>query len=299
MTPEYAAPASPELILVKESGHGSPAPIEQESDFVRGLQSTLELSEQLTTMQRWLKQSLGIEALHYSHGGFQIKLELGALRNNHCEYRLSALKEELGEIRISRGRRFQEEELKQAEIILSHWVLPLRNALRYRQAVEAALTDPLTGAGNRVAMDSALERELALAARYNNALSLLIVDIDHFKRINDSFGHVAGDHVLRQVADTLRDVTRKTDMIFRYGGEEFVVVLSNTAAEGASIIAERIRDAIERLNLELGDQGVKLSVSLGLSSLRPKEALNALFGRADRALYKAKAAGRNCTAVEF
>jgi len=199
----------------------------------------------------------------------------------------------LGEVTFSRRKRFSEAELSNIESLLGSLIFPLRNALKYRSAVQSALRDPLTGTGNRIALDNALAREKSLADRYDQPLSLLTIDIDHFKRINDNFGHSSGDEVLREVARGIVAVTRQTDMTFRFGGEEFVVLLNKTNPEGASVIAERIRHFIEKARVETNNELLQATVSIGVSTLRKDESTKMLFDRADQALYKAKAQGRN------
>jgi len=201
--------------------------------------------------------------------------------------------DDLGEVEFSRKTRFNEEELSGIEAALTALLYPIRNALRYHAALQTALRDPLTGTGNRIALDNALRRECQLAERYAQSVSLLVLDIDHFKLINDNHGHSVGDQVLQLVAERIHNVTRETDMTFRYGGEEFVVVLSITDREGAAIIAERLRLIIEHeaFNTDVGP--VNITVSVGASCLQAQDNIKQLFDRADDALYKAKHQGRN------
>jgi diguanylate cyclase (GGDEF)-like protein len=262
-------------------------------DLINALQSTLELQEQLNIFHRWLGQLVAVDGLKYLNPQHQIELILGAETLHHCHYRLSTEQESLGEIEFTRRQRFSEEELSQIETSLTALLYPVRNALRYHVAVQTALRDPLTGAGNRIALDNALHRECQLAERYAQSVSLLVLDIDHFKAINDSHGHSVGDQVLQQVADCIRTVTRETDMTFRYGGEEFVVVLSKTDLPGAALIAERVRHSIAQQTFATQAGNIHLTVSLGASSLGVKENIKNLFDRADQALYQAKSLGRN------
>ena len=262
-------------------------------ELVNTLQSTLDLAEQLRIFKCWIEQNIAVEGLHYHQPQHHISIALGVEAKHHSHYRLTTDDENLGEIQFSRGKPFSEEELSQLETALSSLLYPVRNALRYHVAVETALRDPLTGTGNRIALDNALRRECQLAERYAQAVSLLVIDIDHFKNINDSFGHTVGDQVLKQVATAIRTVTRETDMTFRYGGEEFVVVLSKTNIDGANLIAERVRQCIEQQQFKTQSGNTKVTVSLGASTLQQKENIKNLFDRADHALYQAKSLGRN------
>jgi diguanylate cyclase (GGDEF)-like protein len=182
--------------------------------------------------------------------------------------------------------------------------LSLRHALEeertrcaeLRHALEAlrlaAITDPLTGLYNRRAMDQHLS-ELWTGANVG-ALSVLMLDIDDFKHINDTYGHPSGDRVIREVAATLRRCLRAQDSAFRYGGEEFMVLLPNTPLEGAISVAESIRGRIEALHLEHVLSGrMRCTVSLGVASRQEREDCVSLFHRVDRALYLAKGSGRN------
>ena len=170
---------------------------------------------------------------------------------------------------------------------------PLRNGIRYQEAIRSALTDPLTGAGNRICLDNVLAREFELASRYQQPLSILMIDIDYFKRVNDTFGHAAGDKVLKTVAETLRVTSRCADMAFRYGGEEFVLLLNKTDLAGARIIAERLRSTIAGLSCIYENSEIPITISIGIAEVREGETRDNLLKRADDALYKAKHSGRN------
>ncbi len=146
-------------------------------------------------------------------------------------------------------------------------------------------TDPLTGLSNRRALDDSLESLFAMKDRYELTFSLCIIDVDHFKRINDEYGHLEGDRVLQEVASLVDNCVRETDLVTRYGGEEFIVLMPSTNLEGANIFAERVRQAVQsRLNV---------TVSGGVAQASATDEPQTLIARADSALYRAKAAGRN------
>jgi len=257
------------------------------------MQSTLNLDDILQIFFEQMQSIVTARGLFYENGGEGLKVQLGSPSPHKINYRLNTDTDMLGEVTFSRRKRFSEAELSNIESLLGSLIFPLRNALKYRSAVQSALRDPLTGTGNRIALDNALAREKSLADRYDQPLSLLTIDIDHFKRINDNFGHSSGDEVLREVARGIVAVTRQTDMTFRFGGEEFVVLLNKTNPEGASVIAERIRHFIEKARVETNNELLQATVSIGVSTLRKDESTKMLFDRADQALYKAKAQGRN------
>lgn len=173
----------------------------------------------------------------------------------------------------------------------------MRNALLYRAATRSALRDPLTETGNRVAMDQTLQREIDMARRHLNPLSLLMLDIDHFKVINDTHGHTAGDSVLRAVAGAIKGQLRNVDMVFRFGGEEFLILLSNTGREAAALVGERLRKAAQAQDYWADGTRIDLTVSLGCSTLLAAESAESLLRRADNALYVAKREGRNRLAM--
>ncbi|HEX9306060.1 MAG TPA: GGDEF domain-containing protein [Anaeromyxobacter sp.] len=171
---------------------------------------------------------------------------------------------------------------------------------RYQMKLaEGALQDPLTGLYNRRHLDERLASELAGAQRHGRPVSLLMIDIDHFKAVNDAHGHLAGDEALKMVAFVLRGAVRKEDVLARYGGEEFVVIARETAFEGARALAERIRRAVERSHCswqgrELGlTVSIGVTVSVGLTEFLPGRSEREVLEAADRALYLAKQQGRN------
>jgi diguanylate cyclase (GGDEF)-like protein len=175
-----------------------------------------------------------------------------------------------------------------------------------RKLVEGALQDPLTGLYNRRLMEDRLGSELAGALRHGRLVSVLMIDIDHFKAVNDSRGHLAGDEALRMVANTLRATIRKEDFVARFGGEEFVVIARETALDGAKLLGERIRHAVERSRCVWQDQEIAVTVSVGVTvsatsgRFVPGETELRLIEAADRALYRAKQEGRNrVVAVEL
>lgn len=158
---------------------------------------------------------------------------------------------------------------------------------------ELALRDGLTGLLNRRYWESCLEREFARHQRYDNPVSLVIFDIDHFKRVNDTYGHQTGDEVIRETARITSQLVRETDFAGRYGGEEFVVLLPGTTLDGAAQFAERLRSSIERQQLDYQGSPLTFTISLGVATLTDDMAgYLTLLERADKALYQSKEGGR-------
>jgi diguanylate cyclase (GGDEF)-like protein len=192
------------------------------------------------------------------------------------------MRRQLLELREARARQSKiEQRLRESQTRLKE-----ANALLQ----ELVTTDALTGVKNRRAFDEGLQQAWKLSARTKSPLALLMVDVDHFKRVNDTLGHEAGDDVLRLVAQTLQFMTRSTDMVARYGGEEFVVVLPGTEAEAAVSFAEQLRLNIANLSW----RGHPLTVSIGVDAgMATGKTECQLVARADAALYRAKNSGRN------
>jgi len=163
-----------------------------------------------------------------------------------------------------------------------------------RELEESSRTDGLTGLFNRMYWEQCLVREIKRSLRTGVPTALIMFDIDHFKTVNDTYGHLAGDEILRSVAQCLREIVRDTDFIGRYGGEEFGVIATDSDLEGGLALAERIRSAIETLAVEYEGRLVSVTVSLGVAALdETVDRHETLIARADEALYKSKNSGRN------
>ena len=169
---------------------------------------------------------------------------------------------------------------------------------RLREKHEQAVRDPLTGLYNRLAYDERIVQEFARAKRYKQPLSLAVLDIDRFKRINDSYGHKAGDKALKIIADRVRNNLRETDFLARYGGEEFAIVMPETCLSDGLVAVEKLRKDVSQSQFHYQGAGVAITVSVGLAEMHEDDNPETLFQRADRALYKAKDSGRDRTCVE-
>ncbi|VVN65661.1 GGDEF domain-containing protein [Pseudomonas fluorescens] len=286
-------------------GFGQPSPLLQRpvslaqlrQQLSLQLQTSLEPQRILGLFFREIKRLVPLDALNYQHQASDLRLEFGQ-GGHHCvSYNLSHEGEHLGELLFRRNQRFSEQERGNLEGLLCALLYPVRNALLYRAATQSALRDPLTDTGNRIAMDQTLQREIDLSRRHLQPLSLLMLDIDHFKKINDSHGHPAGDQVLKAVAASIKGQLRNVDMVFRFGGEEFLILLSNTGREPAALVGERLRHAAQAQDYWVDDAFIELTVSLGCSTLLPAESAESLLRRADSALYVAKRQGRNQLAM--
>ena len=164
------------------------------------------------------------------------------------------------------------------------------------KSVELAVVDPLTGLNNRHFLDAYMDKLISRSKRRNTPISLLITDIDKFKRVNDTYGHDAGDEALREFARRLRGTVRGADLACRFGGEEFLVLMPDTTEQMAVQVAERLRKSIEEMPFDITGESDPLSVttSVGVTSFNPElDDSKTLLKRADNALYEAKSQGRN------
>lgn len=263
------------------------------------LQTTLDYKQLLTLFKREIASSVLVEGIEFSNPEHQVHHLDGQKGPHTCNYTLSAQGQGLGEITFFRTTRFREHEMANLEALMGTLIYPLRNAMRYRSALNQAFKDPLTGAGNRIALNEALQREMELAKRHGYELAVLMLDIDHFKTINDRFGHLVGDEMLKAAVNTITQCVRQTDICFRYGGEEFVVILNNCNIANARLIAERIRMDVSETVLQTQDDNfLQATISCGLSVYDINDSLENLIHRADVALYKAKNSGRNKVCVQ-
>lgn len=265
--------------------------------LLQALQTSQDPDQIIQLFFRHIQPLVNISGIRFMFKQNRADIRCGKNAPHHCDYRLTTEDGYLGEIIFNRNKRFNESELASLESLLSSLVYPLRNALNYETALRLSLHDPLTGLGNRAALDTALHRELQLAERHHLELSLLMIDIDHFKHINDAYGHARGDEVLKAIAQTIQSACRDSDISFRFGGEEFVVLLRKTNASGARMIAERIRKQITSLCLDSAGSKIHPTVSIGIGThaTGQRENIRDMFERADKALYQAKALGRNRT----
>ena len=260
------------------------------------LQTTLKINLQIELFARKLRQHIKIDGMTYQLPDGDSIQKTGRITVHRATYDLRIEKQKLGTICFYRDKHLSKKEVTLLESLLCALVYPLRNALEYSHAMELASHDALTGIHNRHAMDEALNREIDLANRQSTPLSILILDADHFKNFNDTYGHAYGDEVLKTIADTIAATIRGSDQLFRFGGEEFVVLTSQTVSDGAHLLAERIRKNIEAIS-QIDSINTHTTVSLGVATLLKNETAKQFFERADAALYQAKENGRNRTEV--
>ena len=261
--------------------------------LLKELQTTLEVDALIRLFSTGVRPLVNHGGLAYHHPIEGLEQLHGVCSGHTNGSVLSIHGEALGRVTFYRGHPFDEEErwrLARLARLLAH---PLRNALLYRRAIQTAYLDPLTGINNRGAFDEALTHEVELARRKGRPLTLAVADIDRFKAINDHFGHAIGDRALQSLVESAQHCIRGADSLYRYGGEEFVILLRDTPLEGAVLLAERLRGHVDGRRHHCGEVSITMTVSIGVAQWSRGENGTELFKRADAALYRAKNEGRN------
>lgn len=257
------------------------------------LHASLDINTLLHNFLDKVNELVALHGINYRFPKLQIYSQCGSRCGDAKDYELSRDNESLGELTLYHKYGFTADEVLKLEELLQLLVNPLFNALEYAHMLQGAMIDPLTQLPNRAAFELGLRREINLAKRHSLPFSLLMIDIDHFKAINDTYGHHAGDAYLTSFAKQLEMVCRESDSCFRLGGEEFVMLCPKTDVSGAVILADRIRKAISEFSIQYNQQCLKITISVGVAGYVSGEQGTVLVGKADQALYRAKHQGRN------
>jgi diguanylate cyclase (GGDEF)-like protein len=262
--------------------------------LVEQLQTSLELPQQLQIFSMAAGKILPLSSIeiHTAVGSF---LAPGSYSSAH-EYRSMLVLQEqcLAELVYQSDTQVSPLQQRRLAELETQWLFPLRNGLIVTRLQQLALKDTLTGLGNRRFFDDAFAKAVLLSARKQLPCALILLDLDNFKPVNDQHGHHAGDEVLLSVADAMRQTLRLSDNIFRFGGDEFAVLLTAEDALSAELVAHRLVKAISQHHT---CEKYGVSASAGLAQLQSDEQGLALFQRADDALYQAKQAGKNAVKV--
>ncbi len=266
-------------------------------EITQGLQTSLDPTRLIEIFSMEVGALIVHQGVSYLNDELELDVKLGRQARHSCTYNLNLGDEPMGKLTFRRERKFNGAEIETLEHLLCSLLYPLRNALLYQDALQLAQKDPLTGINNRAALDEMMRRELSHARRQDSSYALLILDIDHFKAVNDKYGHIIGDCALKAVASTIGSCKRDGDLLFRYGGEEFVVLMRDTGLAGSHLLAERIRTAFESSPCTCSGVDLDIRVSIGVSILQGNDSPVSLFARADQALYSAKRNGRNQVCV--
>jgi len=197
-----------------------------------------------------------------------------------------------------RKREFSTNEINLCKLLAQQTAIAIANARLFEEAQNQALTDALTGLYNRRGLFEIGHIEFTRTRRLKRSFSAIMIDIDHFKRVNDKYGHPVGDQVLQFLASEFRSVVRAADIVGRYGGEEFVIFLSDSDVKSALDLAERLRNMVERTPFHVEENEIRITISLGVAEYNENSPnLETLVARADQALYVAKHKGRNCAVL--
>ncbi|MEM6545378.1 MAG: GGDEF domain-containing protein [Pseudomonadota bacterium] len=273
---------------------------EQQLYLAQRLVGSSSVHELLTRYFAWVSEIGLADGLNYLSEEPAEIANFGEKRHHSAQYELTLNGEPLGEVRFSRRKRFSEEELANLEQSLGLFSRCLKTAREIGQLRALATHDPLTGLFNRGALDTWMETELRRARRHKSPLVAMMIDIDHFKSLNDNLGHLVGDKILRGMAGVFRRGTRGSDLLFRFGGDEFAILLPHTDVKGAESVARLIRSSLAKLSdseLGLNDKTAskRPDVSIGIAAFKEGDDQDSLLRRADTHLYHAKALGRGRT----
>lgn len=234
------------------------------------------------------------DSVNFESESKNLALNYGTPQRYSCTYDVFLLEDFLGTMTFTRSERFTEQEIRLVEYMLMGIVHPLNNAYLYSEAIRAASHDPLTGVNNRTSLDRVINREIDLARRHLMPLSIIMIDVDRFQSINHSHGYVVGDNALKSVAGCVTACARESDIVFRYNDDVFVIVLTNTSIDGPSFLAERIRETVEGLDIELAEIQLQITVSVGVTRYDQDNNGVGLLEKADTGLSESKSRGGNC-----
>lgn len=262
-------------------------------ELVQLLHSSLDIKIILTNFNGTLSEHLSFDSMHYKCEDTGYEYKVGLRQTNCYDYHLNVDTLPLGSLSITKQAPFEKHDILLFEEFLCLLVSPLKNAIMHQRALIAALHDPMTQLLNRSSFESTLEREIKLSKRHHRQLSIMEIDLDDFKSINDTYGHATGDNVIIHFTQQLVRIIRDSDIAFRLGGEEFLVILCHTTLEGANTLAERLRMAIETTPVNTDGPVIHYTISIGLAALNARFDGETLLNNADQALYQAKTRGKN------
>jgi diguanylate cyclase (GGDEF)-like protein len=252
------------------------------------LQTTLDIRTQLSLILATTSNALHLDGARFEHEILDINETGGRKALHSCGYRLITPTENLGELIFMRNEKFSDTEMQLIESLLTTIMPPLRNALRFRLAMDTALHDPLTGARNERNLNQVLPREIGLARRHNRQLSGILVDIDHLASLNETLGKLTGDRVLRQLVDNIRMLCRNTDLVFRLGSDELLVLLHDTEERCANRIAARIHKASQDLPMSIDGQSLSAPVHVATVRVTGTDSARSFINRGYRLLQKCR-----------
>ena len=258
----------------------------------------IEIDNLLQAFVDRLSSAVSQDAFEFCNGDLDVDFRSGCQRMTadvpyKLHYRVANQGGYLGVMGIGRKTQFCSAEVRRINSAVDAFAGPLNNAILYTRACQSAFRDPLTGVRNRAALDDALSQKSSTTLCRDASLVLLVCDVDRFKLVNDNFGHTVGDEVLRQFARVLQENTRESDMVFRYGGDEFVIALQDTQLAGGSELAQRIRKAVKHTGVCAANAYITVTTTIGVTEVQRNESLDDAFLRADEALLSGKKSGKD------
>lgn len=287
---DISLPSAPSYAAVATDEYWQTLPTNDSQSLLAQLQTSLDLREQLQFFSMAAGNILplkGVE-LQTAVGEFNAP---GSSPSEYQHRSLLMLKEQcLAKIQYGSDFPFTPLVCKQLQAIEVEWLYPLRNALVVTRLQQMAMKDTLTGLGNRRFFDDSLDKAVRLASRLQQRCAVILLDLDNFKQVNDDFGHSSGDDILVAIAEAMNSTLRCTDSLFRFGGDEFAVLLTADDVASAELIAHRLVKAINRHHR---CQQFGVTASAGIAILQAEQSPRELFQQADKALYAAKEAGKN------
>lgn len=263
------------------------------NEFIGRLHEYLDFYQLFNTFINELRATVPFDSIEYENKSTETSLVNGSTGRHHFECTLKYEGLTLGKIRITRDSKLLDHELDIIETMLAGLTLPLRNALRYQQAVRFALRDELTGLRNGSYYHDVVDLEIKRSHRYKNPFSLLMLDLDDFEKINTKYGRQAGDAILHEVAVRISEKARSSDVVFRNAGDKFLVFLPNTDKAEARIVAGRIKDFVLARTCEYEDKVISFTLSAGVVTVAHGDTADKLIDRADKAMFHAKILGKD------
>lgn len=264
------------------------------TSLILKLQSSLSIKQVIQTFSNSVQDNLQIEGLEYDYPLLDLSISIGNKANRSYGYLIEIEGESLGKLVVSRKDDFTKEQKNQMDKFISTIIFPLKNAVQHECALIQAANDSFLGMPNWNHLESQLTREAKLAIRTKQTLCLLLIDIDRFTTLRERHGSHFGDIIIRHVYEQIQKCIRDTDILYRFGSDQFALILSNIQEFNATQIAERVRVTIQDQELENGDgKRIKLTVSIGISELQLEDSIEHIYNRAFTALKHAKNSGRN------
>ena len=262
------------------------------TSLVEQLQRTLEISQMIEIFSMEAAKIIRFCGLSFQFGTENVSVRGSSSGKHRLSFNISVEKVSLGQLTYSLNDALNKTDVYRLEQLHQQLLYPLRNALEYHRVKKLALKDAMTGLNNRGHFDTSLHQAMLHAKRNHNTFALMILDLDEFKQVNDTYGHQSGDTVIKAFADIISRSIRGDDNAYRIGGDEFAIIANGNEHSEASMIAARIQHNVSNCPIML-QYGV--STSIGFTLFEQSDSSASIYTRADKALYNAKEFGRNCT----